>query len=390
MAKASAKVVFSFATRNRFWFGMTISVSTDACRSAMPCSATRMRRWPSKWKGLVTTPTVRMPISRATLATIGAAPVPVPPPMPAVTKVICAPTRWSRISSITSSAAARPTSGCEPAPSPWVTTRPAWITRSAFDIKSACASVFMTTNSTPWRPLSIMLLTALPPAPPTPKTVIRGFSSRMSGALRLIVIALASSSGSPIRTPVPVTVHAPDTPACHSAGGLELFLEALLDPSPDTGEVAVAGRSQHAALTARLEMLHIGDLRIDQKADGGGESRPFRGLRQPLDPERPADPHLLRENAARGVDEAGELAAPAGEHVAAPLRRETGLLQAVAHQFQDLLDARLEDAHELSARHMGLLGSVLGFDCGHGDRLALVGAGGDRRSVERLQPLGRR
>ena len=28
MAKASAKVVFSFATRNRFWFGMMSSVST--------------------------------------------------------------------------------------------------------------------------------------------------------------------------------------------------------------------------------------------------------------------------------------------------------------------------------------------------------------------------
>ncbi len=45
-----------------------------------------MRRWPSKWKGLVTTPTVRMPLLRAACATIGAAPVPVPPPMPAVTK----------------------------------------------------------------------------------------------------------------------------------------------------------------------------------------------------------------------------------------------------------------------------------------------------------------
>ena len=49
-----------------------------------------MRRTPSKWNGLVTTPTVRMPSSRATLAMTGAAPVPVPPPMPAVTKP-CAP-----------------------------------------------------------------------------------------------------------------------------------------------------------------------------------------------------------------------------------------------------------------------------------------------------------
>ncbi len=45
-----------------------------------------MRRTPSNWNGLVTTPTVRMPISRAARAMTGAAPVPVPPPMPAVTK----------------------------------------------------------------------------------------------------------------------------------------------------------------------------------------------------------------------------------------------------------------------------------------------------------------
>src|SRR6516165_970259 len=73
MAKASANVVFSFATRNRFWFGMMMSVSTAFCSSPIPASATRMRRWPSKWNGLVTTPTVRMPRSRAALAMTGAA-----------------------------------------------------------------------------------------------------------------------------------------------------------------------------------------------------------------------------------------------------------------------------------------------------------------------------
>ena len=42
-------------------------------------------------KGVVTTPTVRMPASRAMSAIVGAAPVPVPPPMPAVMKHMCAP-----------------------------------------------------------------------------------------------------------------------------------------------------------------------------------------------------------------------------------------------------------------------------------------------------------
>ena len=76
---------------------------------------------PSKWKGLVTTPTVRMPRSRAHLAMIGAAPVPVPPPMPAVMNTMCAPSRCSPISGIASSAAPMPTSGWAPAPSPCVT-----------------------------------------------------------------------------------------------------------------------------------------------------------------------------------------------------------------------------------------------------------------------------
>ena len=85
------------------------------------------------------------------------------------------------ISSMHSSAAARPTSGCEPAPRPSVTCAPSWISRSAFDMVSACASVLATTNSTPRSPAVIMLLTALPPPPPTPNTVMRGFSSVISG-----------------------------------------------------------------------------------------------------------------------------------------------------------------------------------------------------------------
>ena len=78
-------------------------------------------------------------------------------------------------------AAARPTSGCDPAPRPSVTWAPSWMRRSALDMVRACASVFATTNSTPRKPAVIMLLTALPPPPPTPNTVIRGFSSVMSG-----------------------------------------------------------------------------------------------------------------------------------------------------------------------------------------------------------------
>ncbi len=88
MAKASVKVVFSLATRNRFWFGIISSVSTNFCSCSIPASAARRRLAPSNWKGLVTTPTVRIPSSREARAMIGAAPVPVPPPIPAVMKAM--------------------------------------------------------------------------------------------------------------------------------------------------------------------------------------------------------------------------------------------------------------------------------------------------------------
>lgn len=51
-------------------------------------SAKRILSLPSKWKGFVTIPTVRMPFALAALAITGAEPVPVPPPMPAVINTI--------------------------------------------------------------------------------------------------------------------------------------------------------------------------------------------------------------------------------------------------------------------------------------------------------------
>src|SRR5690554_2012101 len=93
--KASRMVVSSPEIASRRWLGIVMRVSTAAARFSMPFSAWRRRRRPSKWKGLVTTPTVSAPSSRAIFAITGAAPVPVPPPMPAVTKTISAPRKTS-------------------------------------------------------------------------------------------------------------------------------------------------------------------------------------------------------------------------------------------------------------------------------------------------------
>ena len=138
----------------------------------MPASAFFWRRRPSNVKGRVTTPTVRAPISRAHSATTGAAPVPVPPPMPAVTKTMSAPCSDCRMSSRLSSAACSPISGRAPAPRPRVSFSPIWMRFGAIACKRACASVLTAMNSTPCNPAEIMRFTALLPPPPTPMTLI--------------------------------------------------------------------------------------------------------------------------------------------------------------------------------------------------------------------------
>ena len=170
--KAFSTEVLSLETVSRRSFGMTISVSTFSFRVLMPESACTARRLPSKPKGRVTTPMVRAPRLLAMAAMTGAAPVPVPPPLPAVMNTMSAPLSTSSISSVCASAAALPTSGSLPAPRPRVSSRPMSSFTSASLMSSACASVLTAMNSTPLRPASIMRLTALTPPPPTPTTLI--------------------------------------------------------------------------------------------------------------------------------------------------------------------------------------------------------------------------
>ena len=122
--RKDSKKPASCATASSFSLGMTMVVSTESISSEMPRSACCIRRLPSKANGLVTTATVRAPISLASEAMIGAAPVPVPPPRPAVTKTMSEPSSASMILSESSSAALRPTSGFAPAPKPFVNLTP--------------------------------------------------------------------------------------------------------------------------------------------------------------------------------------------------------------------------------------------------------------------------
>ena len=99
---------------------MIRSVSTCSRSSLIPSIAKLPRLLPSKPNGRVTTATVKAPRPFAIRAITGAAPVPEPPPIPAVIKTISAPVRASVNTSSLSSAALRPISGCPPAPRPRV------------------------------------------------------------------------------------------------------------------------------------------------------------------------------------------------------------------------------------------------------------------------------
>ena len=136
----------------------------------MPASAACARREPSNPKGLVTMPTVSAPSSRAMRASTGAAPVPVPPPSPQVMKTMSEPLSSALVLSKSSIAAVRPRSGSAPEPRPRVAPWPICSVTWAEDCCSDCASVLTATNSTPPSSASIMRLTALTPAPPTPTT----------------------------------------------------------------------------------------------------------------------------------------------------------------------------------------------------------------------------
>jgi len=175
--KDSCRVARLSTIWSRRSLGITIKVSACSFIRLMPSSADADRLAPSNVKGRVTTPMVRAPTSLAICETMGAAPVPVPPPRPAVTNTISLPRRTSYSSSADSSAALRPISGLPPAPRPRVALSPIRTRTDALESIKAWASVFTATNSMPCRPSSIIRFTALQPPPPTPITLIRANDS---------------------------------------------------------------------------------------------------------------------------------------------------------------------------------------------------------------------
>ena len=158
---------------------MMESTKLESC--SIPSLATLLRLPPSKVNGMVTTATVKTPSSLASLAMTGAAPVPVPPPIPAVINTMSEFSNNWRICSSSLSAASRPTSGLAPAPKPRLLFLiPSWILLGADRRSSACLSVLAQTKVMPFTPFCTMVSTALPPPPPTPITVKRAESANVS------------------------------------------------------------------------------------------------------------------------------------------------------------------------------------------------------------------
>ena len=135
--KASFIVVRRSMIESRRSLGIVITVSTHSRSASRPASACSARFLPSKRNGLVTTAMVSAPSSLARLAITGAAPVPVPPPRPVVTKIMSAPDSVWMMWSVSSSAACRPMSGSAPAPSPLVSLWPIWSLTAALAWSSA-------------------------------------------------------------------------------------------------------------------------------------------------------------------------------------------------------------------------------------------------------------
>ena len=79
---------------------------------------------PSKLNGRVTIHTVNIPSSLQIFATTGAAPVPVPPPIPAVTNTRSDPATIDETASLSCIIAFLPISGFAPAPNPFVKSFP--------------------------------------------------------------------------------------------------------------------------------------------------------------------------------------------------------------------------------------------------------------------------
>src|SRR5712691_111015 len=359
---ASSRVVFDEATWASRSLGMTMSASTWPRRALMPSSAVSLRIRPSNENGRVTTPIVSAPASFASSATIAADPVPVPPPMPAVMNTMSDSCTTADSSVRDSSAASRPRVQSPPAPRPRVILLPIWTLTSAWQRSSACLSVLTAMNWT-LSAFEIMRLTALPPPPPQPTTLIRARPSCNSLSFTTsswCKFAFAMASSSWFRVCSLEKISKP--PHCLLIGRTERHLLP--------GVVVVARACLHAPLDQPDRNRERRALRtVGQTGDAGWRAEPDRGV----------------EDELGGVGRAHETRTAAGDDDARGQEPvEAALADLLAGHLEDLLHARADDLGEEAPRE-GV--DAIAADLAHLDLLAVVDDLRQRVAVVELQAL---
>src|SRR6267378_3652582 len=339
-------------------FGTTTIVSTCLRISAIPISAWRIRLRPSNRNGLVTMPMVRAPRSRAICEMMGAAPVPVPPPMPQVTNTRSAPCRPCSTSSRFSSMAWRPISGRAPAPRPRVSFLPICTFTSALLLSNACASVFTEMNSTPWSPSSTMRFRALPPPPPTPTTFIRAFCDTVSSSSKIMAPSGDRS-------------------------------EEVLQPPLQRSKPPLDARTSSRRATGNAAPpLREAPRRVQHQAHRHRVARRLHAVDEPRNAllRRPG-PHRHRKGVARQLHHPGQVRRPPGQHLpgrdpAPPVPRP---LELALRQLKNLVHALVDDVRQQLARclprPLARRGRQIDHLCRVHHRLI-------RHAVSLLQPLG--
>src|SRR5688572_6258290 len=353
---ASVRLVLRSMMPSSRSFGIVMTVSTHSRSASSPASACIARFFPSNRNGLVTTATVSAPSSLARLAMTGAAPVPVPPPSPVVTKIMSAPESAWMIVSVSSSAACRPMFGSAPAPSPFVSLCPIWTLTGALLKSSACTSVLATMNSTPPSPTSTMRLTALHPPPPTPTTLILA-PRRDSGSS----ISRSFSASRPLGPLSSVILSSSRSPCCFPESreryASKEFLENPAQPPRHAAERACAD--------ARMLRYTIA-MRVEHQPDRCGKRRAVHVIGQTAHAHRASAADRQIENLLGDLGHAFQNRPAAGHDDSGVQRflvaRAPNL---VPLQVEDLLRARLQDLGQDAPRHQSRLPSANArhFDC---------------------------
>src|SRR5260370_24879192 len=260
--------------------------------------------------------------------------------MPAVMNAMCAPRNASAIRSRASSAAALPMSGLAPAPRPVL---PNWITWLARERASACASVFITMKSTPCTPRLIMCCTALPPAPPTPTTLMIVPLVSVSSISKSILPPSSMKLGV-IRQEIgqPLVARQPPAPARILCS--EISQEPIFHASQTL--------SQRAGLHGNLPAAHALRTAFDEQTHRCRITWIETDICQTACVFRHADTHRLQEDVFAEFDHTGHHRCAAGQHHAAAQQFFVArLAHDLLHEREQFFHARFDHTPHPLPRH---------------------------------------